>query len=106
MDRTNPIIKADFPDPDVIRVDDVYYMLSTTMHFRPGAVILRSFDLIHWEIVGHVFDHLGKTPEECMQGERCNYGRGMWAGSLRYHNDQFYVCFSALDTDETYIYEA
>ncbi|MBR3825893.1 MAG: glycoside hydrolase 43 family protein [Lachnospiraceae bacterium] len=106
MDRTNPIIKADFPDPDVIRVDDVYYMLSTTMHFRPGAVILRSFDLIHWEIVGHVFEHLGKTPEECMQGERCNYGRGMWAGSLRYHNDKFYVCFSCLDTDETYIYEA
>lgn len=104
MDRTNPIIKADFPDPDVIRVEDTYYMLSTTMHFRPGAVILRSYDLIHWELVGHVFDILDNTPEECMQGERSSYGHGMWAGSLRYHQGKFYVCFSSLDTDKTYIY--
>lgn len=40
----NPIIKADFPDPDIIRVEDTYYMLSTTLHFLPGAVILRSYD--------------------------------------------------------------
>ena len=106
MDRTNPIIKADFPDPDVIRVEDTYYMLSTTMHFRPGAVILRSYDLVHWEIVSHVFDKLNDSPEECMQGERSIYGRGMWAGSLRYHNGNFYVCFASLDTSETYIYVA
>lgn len=106
MDRTNPIIKADFPDPDVIRVEDTYYMLSTTMHFRPGAVILRSYDLVHWEIVSHVFESLRGTPEECMQGERCSYGHGMWAGSLRYHEDTFYVCFSSLDTSETYIYSS
>lgn len=106
MDRTNPIIKADFPDPDVIRVEDTYYMLSTTMHFRPGAVILRSYDLVHWEIVGHVFDVLDNTPEECMQGERSCYGHGMWAGSLRYHQGKFYVCFSTLDTYKTYIYVA
>ena len=54
MNKTNPIIKADFPDPCVIRVEDTYYMLSTTMHFRPGAVILRSYDLQNWEIAGHV----------------------------------------------------
>ena len=106
MDRTNPIIKADFPDPDVIRVEDTYYMLSTTMHFRPGAVILRSYDLVHWEIVSHVFDKLNDSPEECMQGERSIYGRGMWAGSLRYHKENFYVCFASLDTSETYIYVA
>ena len=47
---TNPVIKADFPDPDIIRVGDVYYMISTTIHFLPGAVILRSYDLLHWEI--------------------------------------------------------
>ena len=98
MDRTNPIIKADFPDPDVIRVEDTYYMLSTTMHFRPGAVILRSYDLVHWEIVSHVFDKLNDSPEECMQGERSIYGRCMWAGSLRYHKENYYVCFAYLDT--------
>lgn len=106
MDRTNPIIKADFPDPDVIRVEDTYYMLSTTMHFRPGAVILRSYDLVHWEIVSHVFDELNHSPEECMQGERSAYGRGMWAGSLRYHEGKFYVCFASLETSETYIFSA
>ncbi len=106
MDRTNPIIKADFPDPDVIRVEDTYYMLSTTMHFRPGAVILRSYDLVHWEIVSHVFDALNYSPEECMQGERSAYGHGMWAGSLRYYKGVFYVCFASLDTYETYIYSA
>lgn len=106
MDRTNPIIKADFPDPDVIRVEDTYYMLSTTMHFRPGGVILRSYDLIHWEIVCHVFETLGNSPKECLQGERCSYGHGMWAGSLRYHMDTFYVCFASLDMGETYIYYA
>ena len=49
--KNNPIIWADFPDLDVIRVDDTYYMISTTMHLMPGGVILRSYDLIHWEFL-------------------------------------------------------
>ena len=44
----NPITGLDYPDPDVIRVDDTYYMVSTTMHFVPGCEILRSYDLVHW----------------------------------------------------------
>ena len=48
---TNPIIPSDYPDVDVIRVEDTYYMVSTTMHFMPGAVILRSYDLGHWETI-------------------------------------------------------
>lgn len=104
MEKSNPILKADFPDPNVIRVGDTYYMLCATMHFMPGGVILRSYDLKNWEIAGHIFETLDNTPEERMQGERCNYGRGMWAGSIRYANDRFYVCFSAQETDTTYIY--
>ncbi len=104
MRETNPIIKADFPDPDVIRVGDTYYMLSTTMHFKPGAVILRSYDMVHWEILTHVFDVLADTPQERMQGERCNYGRSMWTGCLRYHEGRFYVCFSVQELDKTFIY--
>ena len=46
--KNNPVIRADYPDPDVIRVGDVYYMLSSTFHFLPGAVILRSYDLLNW----------------------------------------------------------
>ena len=45
----NPIVNADFPDPDVIRVDDTYYMASTTMYHFPGATILKSKDLVNWE---------------------------------------------------------
>ncbi len=104
MEKTNPILKADFPDPDVIRVGDTYYMLCATMHFMPGGVILRSYDLKNWEIASHVFETLDNTPEERMQGERCNYGRGMWAGSIRFANNRFYICFSAQETDTTYIY--
>lgn len=102
----NPIIWADFPDPDVIRVDDTYYMVSTTMHLMPGAVILRSYDLIHWEFVSYVYDKLDDTPGQKLQGDECIYGKGMWAASLRFHNGSFYVCFVANDTHKTYLYTA
>ncbi len=48
----NPIIPLDYPDPDVIRVDNVYYMVTTTMYFMPGCEILRSYDLVSWEHAG------------------------------------------------------
>lgn len=62
MNRPTPIIKTDYPDPDIIRVEDTYYMISTTMHFMPGGVILRSFDLKNWEIAGYVYETLEDTP--------------------------------------------
>ena len=52
----NPITELDYPDPDVIRVDDTYYMVSTTMHFVPGCEILRSYDLVHWEHLSYVYE--------------------------------------------------
>lgn len=100
----NPIIWADFPDPDVIRVDDTYYMVSTTMHMMPGCAILRSFDLINWEFVTYVFDRLEDTPEQALEGTRNIYGKGMWAASLRYHQGTYYICFVANDTHKTYLY--
>ena len=60
----NPLTRGDFPDQDVIRVGDTYYMVSTTMYFMPGAVILRSFDLINWEIITHVYDELDDTERQ------------------------------------------
>ena len=50
MKKENPVIWSDYPDPDIIRVEDTYYMISTTMHMMPGGVVLRSYDLLHWEI--------------------------------------------------------
>ncbi|HAV89791.1 MAG TPA: hypothetical protein DCW44_00715, partial [Eubacterium sp.] len=52
----NPITSMDFPDPDVIRIEDTYYMVSTTMHFFPGCEILRSYDLINWEHFTYVYE--------------------------------------------------
>lgn len=102
----NPLLRQDYPDPDVIRVDDTYYMISTTMHFMPGGVILRSYDLLHWEIAAYVFDTLDDTKAQCLEEEQNIYGKGMWAASLRYHKGSFYVCFVCNDTHKTYLYQS
>ncbi len=102
----NPIIWGDYPDLDVIRVGDTYYMVSTTMHMMPGCVILRSYDLLHWETATHVFDVLENTPAQRLENGQQIYGQGMWAASLRHHNGKFYVVFAANDTRKTYLYSA
>ena len=76
---TNPVTKGDFPDPDVIRVGDTYYICSTTMYFMPGGAMLRSYDLINWEFCSHIYDTLEDTPRENLDGEQNAYGCGMWA---------------------------
>lgn len=101
---SNPIIWADYPDVDVIRVEDTYYMVSTTMHMMPGCVILRSYDLIQWEVATHVYDKLDNTPAQRLENGQQIYGKGMWAASLRHHQGMFYVIFVANDTRKTYLY--
>ena len=59
---TNPMIWADVPDPDVIRVGDDFYMVSTTMHLMPGCPVMKSRDLANWEIIGYVVDRIEDTP--------------------------------------------
>ena len=102
----NPIIPSDFPDPDIIRVGDTYYMASTTMYFMPGCDILRSFDLVNWELLCHAYDTLEDTPGHRLAGCSHIYGQGMWAPSLRYHEGSFYLSFSANDTHTTYLLTA
>lgn len=102
----NPITNQDYPDPEVIRVHDTYYMISTTMHFMPGAVILKSYDLQNWEIASYVFDALDHTCEQKLENDQNIYGKGMWAASLCVHNDIFYVLFIANDTHKTYLYQS
>ncbi len=98
------ILNCDYPDPDVIRVGDVYYMLSTTMHFFPGGAVLRSYDLVHWELVNYLYDVLENTAGARLQDGQSIYGKGMWAPSLRYFDGTFYVCFVANDTHKTYLF--
>ncbi len=102
--EVNPITRLDYPDPDVIRVGDCYYMVSTTMHFMPGGEILRSYDLVNWEHAAFVYDRLDSTPGQRLEGAQNAYGKGMWAASLRCHKNVFYVCFVANDTGKTYLY--
>lgn len=102
----NPIIWADAPDPDVIRVGDDFYMVTTTMHLMPGAPIMHSKDLIHWETINYIFDELTDSPKYSMEGGTV-YGRGQWATSLQYHDGWFYALFAPNDNPggDTYIYK-
>lgn len=101
---TNPVIPLDYPDPDVIRVGEVYYMVSTTMYFFPGCEILRSIDLINWEHASFVFESLDGTESQKLENDKNIYGQGMWAATFRYHKGTFYILFAANDTHKTYLY--
>ena len=88
----NPMLWADVPDPDIIRVGDTFYLVSTTMHLMPGAPIMKSKDLKNWETVGYIFDKLTDSPKyDLSPTEGTVYGRGQWATSLKYHKGKFYA---------------
>lgn len=100
----NPVIHADVPDMSMIRVGDTYYMSSTTMHMAPGVPIMKSKDLINWELINYAYDTLDDTDElNLVNGKNC-YGRGSWASCIRYHNNTFYVSTFSSTTNRTYIY--
>jgi beta-xylosidase len=102
----NPILYADYSDPDVLRVGTHYYLVASSFHFSPGIPVLESVDLVHWRIIGHVLPRLNFAPGYDMVapftltdatagpvGEGQRYGGGVWAPSLRYHDHKFYVYF-------------
>lgn len=93
---TNPLIPADFPDPDVILVDNTYYMVSTTMFIFPGVTILKSKDLVDWEYCSNAVPRFDFSP--CYNLDNCHrYSHGQWATSLKYKNGKFYLLFITLD---------
>ncbi len=100
----NPVIFADVPDISVVRAGDSYYMSSTTMHMSPGVPIMRSKDLINWEIVSYAYDILEDVDALNLVEGKNAYGRGSWASSIRYHNSTFYVSTFSQTTGKTYIY--
>ena len=101
----NPIIWADVPDIDMIRVEDTYYMVSTTMFYCPGAPIMKSKDLASWEIVNYVYETLGDMPKHKLQNNEHDYSHGQWAASLRYKAGTFYVFFASYGTGKSYIFK-
>lgn len=100
----NPILYADVPDISIIRVDDNYYMSSTTMHMSPGVPIMKSKDLINWNLVNYAYDTLADVDALNLENGKNAYGSGSWASSLRYHNGTYYVSTFAGTTGKTYIY--
>jgi len=85
----NPVVNADYSDPDAIRVGDDYYMVSSSFTHIPGLPILHSKDLVNWKLIGHAlkrqppFDHFSTV----------QHGGGVWAPSIRYYNNAFYIYY-------------
>lgn len=101
----NPMLWADVPDPDVIRVGHTFYMVSTTMHLMPGAPIMQSPDLVSWTTAGYIFNKLTDSPRYNLH-QGTVYGRGQWATSLKYYKGRFYALFAPNDQPggDSYIY--
>ena len=85
----NPVLHADYSDPDAVRVGDDFYMVASSFNVAPGLPVLRSKDLVNWTIVGHVFRR--QPPYDVFN--RPQHGGGVWAPSIRYHEGEFYVFY-------------
>ena len=103
---TNPVLFADVPDLDIIRVDNTYYMVSTTMHFSPGCGIMKSKDLVNWEIVNYAYDELDKGDNFRLLNGKNEYSQGSWAANLRYdpYEKMYYMIMTCNTTGKTYFY--
>jgi len=106
----NPILYADYSDPDVIRVGRDYWLVASSFHFSPGIPVLHSTDLVHWRIAGHVLPRLPFHPAYDMVppysltdaiskpvGSGQRYAGGVWAPSIRHHGGRFYVYWATPD---------
>src|SRR5215204_3378304 len=85
----NPILHADYSDPDVVRVGTDYYMTASSFDAVPGLPILHSKDLVNWQLIGHALkrqpphDHFSRT----------QHGNGVWAPAIRYYKNEFYIYY-------------
>jgi beta-xylosidase len=103
----NPVIWEDLADLDVFRVGDTFYYSPSTMHYSPGAPVLRSYDLVHWEYVTHSVPELDFGAKYYLNGSGRAYVNGIWASSLRYRpsNDQYYW-IGCVDFAQTHVFTA
>lgn len=85
----NPILYADYSDPDAIRVGEDYYMTASSFNCIPGLPILHSKDLVNWKIIGHALSKQKPT----VVFDKPQHGNGVWAPCLRYHNNEFYIYY-------------
>jgi beta-xylosidase len=86
---TNPVIHADYSDPDAIRVGDNFYMIASSFNAAPGLPVLQSKDLVNWNLIGYALDK--QPPYDVFS--KVQHGNGVWAPSIRYHNNEFYIYY-------------
>lgn len=84
---TNPVLYADYSDPDVVAVGSDYYLTASSFNCIPGLPILHSKDLVNWEIIGHALNE--QLPRQVFDTPQ--HGKGVWAPAIRYHNGEFYI---------------
>ena len=84
---TNPVLYADYSDPDVCVVGEDFYLTASSFNCIPGLPILHSKDLVNWTIIGHALQE--QQPKEVF--DKPAHGKGVWAPSIRYHNSEFYI---------------
>src|SRR5438045_4417402 len=89
----NPILHADYSDPDVVRADDDFYLTASSFNAIPGLPILHSKDLVNWELVGHALKE--QPPADVYS--KPQHGNGVWAPAIRYHNGEFYIYYADPD---------
>ncbi|SED50788.1 Beta-xylosidase [Streptomyces melanosporofaciens] len=85
----NPVLNADWSDPDVIRVGPYFYLVASTFNRVPGLPVLRSVDLVNWSVIGHALTEL--EPEDHFSEPR--HGEGVWAPALRHHDGKFWIFY-------------
>jgi beta-xylosidase len=85
----NPVLNADYSDPDAIRVGEDFYLISSSFEDLPGLPVLHSKDLVNWKIIGHALNTL--LPKEHFSIPQ--HGEGVWAPSIRFHKGEFYIYY-------------
>jgi beta-xylosidase len=86
---TNPVLYADYSDPDAIRVGEDYYLTASSFNCVPGLPILHSRDLVNWELIGYALEK--QPPFDVFN--KVQHGGGVWAPCIRYHNNEFYIYY-------------
>jgi len=85
----NPVLHADYSDPDAVRVGDYYYMTASSFNCTPGLPVLKSADLVNWQLIGYALPR--QVPLEHFNEVR--NGEGVWAPAIRYHKGLFYIYY-------------
>lgn len=100
MNYTNPVISGFHPDPSICRVDDDYYLVTSSFEYFPGIPIFHSKDLVNWKQIGHVLTRESQLP--LARVRKFPVSQGIYAPTIRYHNGRFYVITTNITTMQNF----